>query len=303
MALRAKVAEKNPALFEAMSQDYVVKIKDLRSEIDEYVGIGALEEALAPLWLKVNGEKIGLWSSPAGVWEETISRIRKSVLSMSKHIIEKALPDIREELRLALSSGDLRIVGARQGSLKIGLDFEMPLQSELFEHEYPDFVRLGLERILQVTNWFASNGTLEELNRIIPDQEERYYAISKAAMLIPSRRSKINFIELSGAIIPSSRPIRLVSQLRSKIKDAIPSEHGYINAEEEGVIREIDLDRGHCILRQRSNSAEDLSCKYNLVILPQVKDGLDKRVRITGTVKRGTVSPLYIQIVEIIDEQ
>jgi len=303
IALRSKIVGRNPALFEAMSQDYVRNIKNIRSEIEEYLGIGELEESLAPLWLKIGGENIGLWSSPAGIWEETISRIRKSVFSMSKYIVDKTLPNVREDLRLLLTSGDFRIVGARSGSLKIGFDFETHYQLDLFEQQYPDFIRLGLERILQVTNWFATNGSLDDLNIIIPDQEERYYTISKAAMLIPSRRSKINYLELSGAILPSLHAIRLVPQQRSKIREAIPSEEGFIAVEEEGVIREIDLDRAHCILRHRINDITDLNCKFNQTILPQVKDGLDKRVRISGTLKRGTTSPLNIQIIEIIGEQ
>ena len=301
LSLKSSVQERNPALFEAMAQDYLRNIKSLRAEIEEYVGVTDLESSIAPLWLTVGGENIGLWSTAAGIWEETISRIRKSVLSLSKHLMESSLPYLTPEQISALPLVDFKIVGAQPGSLRIGLDFVTPGQGELFEREAPNFSRDALQKILLVGNWLAQNGSVDDLNRQIPNEHERNYIVSKTAPLIPSRKSKVAYLELSGAIVPSRSAIRLVPGHRAKVRELFRTEDESVPAEEEGVIREIDLDKRHCILRQRPDSLPDLPCRFGSSLVSQIRDGLDKRVRITGSLKRGTTSPLNIQMVEIIE--
>jgi hypothetical protein len=280
----------------------VRNIKSLQKEIEEYIGITELEIAQAPLWLAVDGDNFGVWSSPASVWEETISHIRKTVSSVSKYMLEKFSPEMPEELKAAILHRDFKIVGAKAGSLKIGLDFEMIPQLEFFDKPKEDYIKLGVDRILLVSKWFAHGYSMDQLFTLIPEQEEREYIVSKVVSLIPTKKSRIAYLEFSGSIIPSKSPIRLSHQQRGRIREVIKMEEGTIQTEEEGVIREIDLDKGHCILRQRIKNSEDLRCTFTKELLQQLKDGLDKKVHIIGSLNRGTISPLKIKMVEILAE-
>jgi hypothetical protein len=103
--------------------------------------------------------------------------------------------------------------------------------------------------------------------------------------------------------VPSRNPIRLLPQQRKKISDVFRSEEGWLEIEDEGVIREVDLDKAHCILRHRISGPSDLKCVFSLDQLDQIKDGLDKRVRVVGRLKSGTTAPLHIRMVEILASQ
>ncbi len=55
--------------------------------------------------------------------------------------------------------------------------------------------------------------------------------------------------------------------------------------EVEGVIRSIDLDAQTFVLRERPNNLPDLPCEYNTRIEEAVKEFLDCRVMVSGTLE------------------
>jgi hypothetical protein len=55
--------------------------------------------------------------------------------------------------------------------------------------------------------------------------------------------------------------------------------------EVEGVIRSVDLDAQTFVLRERPNNLPDLSCEYSTQIEEAVKEFLDCRVSVSGTLE------------------
>jgi len=78
-SLRNRVRGANPALFEAMAQDYVEDIRRLREEIDAYLGVTAVEEARTPLWMTLEGGQQEGRQISSRVLSEWLQRLRKSL--------------------------------------------------------------------------------------------------------------------------------------------------------------------------------------------------------------------------------
>ena len=57
-ALRKRINPINPALFEAMAQTYITEINEIRSEIDDYIGLSKASEYQAQLWFSLEGEEL-----------------------------------------------------------------------------------------------------------------------------------------------------------------------------------------------------------------------------------------------------
>ena len=71
-ALKRKLEAHNPALFNSMAESYYKDIIAIRSEIDTYLGMEAIEKSSIPLWLVMRGENISTNDSPASGGEKEI---------------------------------------------------------------------------------------------------------------------------------------------------------------------------------------------------------------------------------------
>jgi len=303
-SLKEKVFDDNPALFKAMSEDYIKSIEELSNEINEFIGANYFYKNKAQLWIRLAGSQINLWSTPSSVWSSILNKIRNSIYSISKLFIPPELisNEIIDEYFKTFS--DFPVVELEKGSLKIGLSYPSKLQYELFENDNFDniekIIDQSLKKFLEASNWFEKGIDISELNEIFPNEIIRDFVISKVLGFIPSSKSKYQLVEFSGSISPIEKPIKLVQQYRKRIKEIINLKENESELTVEGVIREIDLDVGKCILRQRPDGLEDLKCKFYSDIMEQMKEALDYKVRIVGYLKNNK-APIYIKIIEILE--
>ncbi len=299
-SLKARVFPENPALFEAMAADYVSSIRDLRADVDAYVGVNDALESAAPLWIRVTGDDFTPWSTPASVWEVTLARLRRSVTSVAEFIAQGIVRQSGRPLSTISDQADFRVVAIRPGSLQIGVTLPTPAQAELFPVDEVNVAEGALSKLLLASEWFAREGLLHELEELFPSRDERNIVIAKTVELMPQPRGKIRTLEFRGAIVPARTAIRLVADQRKRLREILPAPLNEIAQTQEGVIREVDLDKGKCILRQRPDNLPDLPCRFEQALLPQVKDALDRMVRLEGTVREGTTEPLKIQLLELL---
>lgn len=301
-SLKLKVFEKNPNLYYSMAQDYLENIEEMRREIDEFLGLTILMEYKAPLWIRLAGNYINIWNTPLSVWSSVLYNIRSSVASVAK--ILRNTKDIPDNSINFFS--DFEVSGIGDGSLKIGFNMHTKGEYELFpkssESDAMKLVEEALTKILETSNWFAKGKEIEELDSLFESKSIRDFVISKTINLMPSPRSKYNVIEFSGSILPVETPIKLYSKSRKRIKEFIIKNEDEIEQECIGVIREIDLDKKHFILRQREESTVDLQCKFSEDNFNQIKDLLDTKVKIIGVIKKGKSSPLYLKFVENVED-
>jgi len=300
--LKIKVFEKNPELYFSMAQDYFKSIEEIRAEIDYLLGLSILMESRAPLWIRLAGNFINIWNTPVSVWSNVMINLKNSVSSVAK--VLKKSNYISDKTINFLS--DFEVTGLQEGSLKIGFNIHTKEQLDLFpssnDQEAIKLVEEALTKILETSNWFASGKEIEELNSLFDSESIRDFIISQTINLMPSSRSMFKLIEFSGSILPVDKPITLYSQSRKRIKEFIIKKDDEIEKECIGVIREIDLDKQHIILRQREDNGPDLPCNFSEESYNQVKDLLNAKVKITGVIKKGKSSPIYLKFVEIIEE-
>jgi hypothetical protein len=299
-SLKTRVFPENPALFEAMASDYVTAICDLRADVDAYIGVNDALESAAPLWLRVIGDGFTLWSTPASVWEITLARLRRSVTSVAEFLAQGIVRQFGRPLSTVSDLADFRVVAIRPGSLQIGVTLPSPSQLELFPSDEPNVAESALTKLLLASEWFAREGSPHELEEMFPSRDERNIIVAKTVELMPQPRGKIRTLEFRGAIIPSRTAIRLVADQRKRLREILPTPTNELPQTHEGVIREVDLDRGQCILRQRPDNLPDLLCRFDPPLLAQIKEALDQRVRLEGTIREGTTGPLRIQLIELL---
>ncbi|MFZ1322608.1 MAG: hypothetical protein WAT71_13710 [Ignavibacteria bacterium] len=301
-SLKSKVYEKNPELFFSMSQDYVKSISEIRAEIDHQLGLELLNEYKAPLWIRLVGEYINIWNTPISVWSSVLKNLKDSVSSVAKVI--KGNEHISDNIINSLS--DFDVTGIEAGSLKIGFDIHSKGQYELFENKEinkaTDLIKEALIKILETSYWFAKGSKVEELDKLFESESIRNYVIAKTLNLMPSPRSKFSIIEYSGSILPVDKPITLNIKSRKRVREILKKEHHEIEIDKIGVIREIDLDKKHFILRQIEDGGPDLMCKFTDENYNLIKDILDKKVKIFGVLKKGNSSPIYLKFVETMEE-
>src|SRR5438093_7768953 len=78
-ALRDRVYSDNPELFEAMAQDYLAGIQQIRGEIDGYLGVTGLDFGRAQLWMTLKGEDLGHRDISSRLLSDWLARLRRAV--------------------------------------------------------------------------------------------------------------------------------------------------------------------------------------------------------------------------------
>ena len=112
-------------------------------------------------------------------------------------------------------------------------------------------------------------------------------------------------VELSGRAVPRSKTIRLTKASHERIDHAIDALAAEQVEEHVGDLREIDLDSLSLIVRP-TEDVREVRCTFEEDLLGAAKEGLDRRVRITGVRRieagRRMAPTLRVIRLEILDE-
>lgn len=281
----------NSALFKIVSIPYIDRIRVLRSEIEEFIGVTNSEEN-SDLIIRISGEEIGKGKAPSSIVINSLSNFKSSITNTYANIlgitnldnIPKAIKDIC----------DFSLVGTLEGSIQLVL--EVPEDSNTLFSDEELFKTINI--IQDVSYWALKQGSKEELEEIIPDNELSIKILNNVLKLTPSTEdSKIHSIQLYGNLITKDKELILTKETRSFIKDFI-KEVELDTIQITGVIREIDLDKKSFILRDVNiEGLKEVHCKYNEQI-NSVK--LNTKVLVTGIEKsrRTKISKMVLTHVE-----
>jgi hypothetical protein len=278
-ALREEMLPGRPEEYEAFSEAYIDYVYKLRHEIDEYIGLQSAEESAMPLWIRLRGPRISD-RVPMSVLSDFLKDLRYGVYQVSKYDMMTSKSEDRRlkdsELR-RLTNAKVKIM---PGSLKIGLAFP-PGQMLVDGKTVEDYPGDAMKKILAGASWSADPGT-EGIEDLLPNPVERHLVLTHVEKLSRTRGGEISSIEFRGKQLRKS--FELTNESARVVKKAMMKELPPELATFEGIVREVDLDEKHFTLRISlpAGGEERRQCQYDPEYEEDVKNSLDKRVKVMG---------------------
>lgn len=304
ISLQREVFPVNPERFQLMAEAYVDHIMDLRTQIDEYIGIKTYQDKLQGVWLRLIGPSIQLGSASASILTNTIENFRKSIRSITS-ILKGEMPYRKGGLSKGVeTSTDLVIIGLMTGSLRIGLGLPPERQFGLFDvHEEP--VVKAIDTFMEVASWASTPELTPVLPASISDLPSRDYILRQVMNMAPSKKVPVDMIEFSGTLVHLTKMPVLTKGARLRLRDLITKEIGAEYMEAVGTIREIDLDTMKFYLRERPENEPSLHCEVSEEMIDDAKNALGEQVKVAGTVKRdkaGRINLLRVKALELFSD-
>lgn len=297
MALKKKVYDLSIERYQLIAEPYVDYINKLRFEINEYIGLASAEENSIPLWLRLKGPHIGTGNVPLVILTEFLNNFKLGTQRIAEYLESKTIREVgrpKEEIR-RFSNFKVKIL---PGSLRIGLSFPSPGKQMLLDLETnPNLIEDSVKKILDGISWVVGVDN-RELEEIFPNPEERYLILNQIDKISPKPDGEISSIEFRGRFL-KNRELYLSPNHSNKIKNAMYKSIPPQNVVEEGDSREIDLDKRRFYLRNRSNGKKDIQCLYQSELEDDAINGLNKRVKVMGTLHKPEKQSEYIKIVSI----
>jgi hypothetical protein len=289
----------NPGLFAVVAEGPLDLLHQLQQQVDAYVGVAALREQEADVWLRIHGPEIVWDDAPTSVLTAFVDSLRKGVQMVAEFVDTGTLTTRpTNELKHAC---DLRLVGLAPGSVQLGLR----LPSTGAAAGKRAVAEEALARYLDVVAWAAADED-RDIDAQIPNLSERKVLLNAVKPLLPPKRGGVDFIELRGRRV-GNRPMRLTRQTHQRLDDAL--DRLVVAADQieirTGVLREIDLDERTFWLR-RSDDPAQIRCSFPDELYEAAKEAFDRPVSVSGVMRTpggrrgGTL--LEVERIEVLDE-
>jgi hypothetical protein len=302
--LRKEVLPVNARNFALMAEGPMDEIRRLEEQIGNFTGRAAAEVNECDVWLRFVGPTLSWPEAPTSIVTAFLDAFRKGVQTVAEFVATGHLTTRpTKELKRAC---DLQIVAFQAGSLCIGVRVPDEAQLELFDGGDQPLVWRALNRFLHVADWVGSDDTSEVLDHLCPDPHERRVVLNSLKPFVPRPRGDVELVELSGRAIPQSKTIKLTKASHQRINNAIDTLTAERVEEHVGDLREIDLDSLSLIVRP-TEDVREVRCTFEEDLLGAAKEGLDRRVRVTGVRRmeagRRIAPTLRVIRLEILDEE
>jgi hypothetical protein len=303
-SLRKDVLPRSDRQFALMAEGPIDEIRKLAGEIDCYIGKTSLETSEADVWLRIVGPNLAWPNAPTSVLTAFLNAFRKGVQAIAEYLDTGQLTTRpTKELKRAC---DLRIVAFQTGSLRLGMRVPDETQSHLFDDGGEALVRKALGQFLEVAAWVSSEEPASVLDRLWPEHHARRVLLNSLKPFVPRPRGDVEAVELSGRALPRMRTITLTRFSHQRIDHAIDALATERVEEHVGDLREIDLDKLSFILRN-AEDIKEVPCAFEDDLLATAKEGLDRRVRVTGIRRveagRRIAPTLRVIRLEILEEE
>lgn len=285
VTLRHDLGGARARAFEVLAEGPLHDLRRITAEIEDYTGAAAAESAGVELWMRLDGKKARWRDTAASVLATFLESIRKGVQAVAGYNVHKQLSG-RPVVEIQKAC-DFGVVVFQPGSLRIGLTFPDDEQQDLFVEtptgkvQVAEQARIALGDYVSAIAWAASAEPRSALETTFPDPEKRRVVLRAAKALVPKPAGGVDFVELSGRLVPGGEPLHITAQAGARITGAIEAEtlpdEQYI-----GQIREMDLDRRSFKLRNVEDTGE-VACKLVDDLGPLEEVYLGKRVRVLGS--------------------
>ncbi len=304
-SLKRDVLPLNPSRFAIMAEPAVDHIKELRAQIDEYIGVNAAVAEEVTVWMRLQGESIEYGDAPTSIVAAMLDIFRRGVQTVAE-FLQKGMVSARPTAYLKKAC-DLRIVAWESGSVQVGLRLPEAVTEE-FE-EVSKEAKKALQLYLHAASWVGTENDEAELEVTIPDPEQRRLLLNQVSRLIPRQQGGLESVELFGRGL-SGKAAKLRKESRERVRRAIQKT---VVQEEavliDGFIREIDLDERAFIIRDPAKETET-RCQLDPEspdLLEIAKEGLDKRVAVMGIRKtdptRRKILPVQVYEIDILGKE
>lgn len=234
--------------------------------------------------LEMNTPSLSLISSTMGEIRLQVGKLTKIIADIQGAIKSSSIR-IPKEL-------DLGITALAKGSLYIGFSVQQPVVTidgetikSILGEEDPVYkaTKEAIKNIGIVSKHVSLNHATKEISVDIPDSRIREASMVALQKIIPSGRRGIKSISLSGKQIEDVGVVSLTPACRESLSLLISPAKTTADLKTcEGIIREIDLDKRHFILRS-DNVENDVLCYYKEDYDIDAKEWLDKKAKIQGT--------------------
>lgn len=305
-ALKRDVLPINQARFALMAEPAVDQIRELRAHVEEYVGITSAISQEAEFWMRIAGPEIEIGDAPTSVVTALLDILRRGVQSVAE-FLQRGAVGARPTASLK-DACDLRIVGWMPGSVQVGLRLPevTPDESELTNPS--ERAREALTLYLHAASWVGSEDDPAELERAIPNPEQRRLLLNQISRIVPRPRGAAETVELSGRRVVNG-PIQLGRASRQRVRTALLQTIREELVRARGLLREIDLDGRSFIVRDPEEVGKETRCEISPEaedLLEIAKESLDHPVEVSGTQRRDPtrrkVFPLQVREIEVLDQ-
>lgn len=291
--LKDKLLPDNPKMYEVMSLNYIDKIKELRKEIDLYLGIQ--ENNLvrnSDIIIRLQGPEVGFGKAPISVVANTLEEMRKGFQNLYASLL--GYKNYKKVPQYIAKACDMSLAGVFEGSIQVALQ-RPPEQISLFQED-TDFERTA-NLYIEAASWASKMESVEVIKRKIPDDDIREVALKSILRLVPNSPKRVNRVHLYGSMIKediylgkNSRDF-IIENLTKKDKEEIIYSF-------EGRVREIDLDKGSFKLREIKNEENiyEIIGIINDKLMSDIKESLDETVIVRGTMRNETNNAKTIEV-------
>ena len=305
VSLKRDVLPLNRARFALMAEPVVSHIRELRAQVEEYVGVTSAISEEAEIWMRLKGPEIELGDAPTSVVTTMLELLRRGVQSVAE-FLHKGMVGARPTSDMKHAC-DLRIVAWMEGSVQVGLRLPESVATSTEEVSLSEQARNALKLYLVAASWVGSDEDSSHLERAIPSAEQRRLLLNQVARLVPRPRGATDLVELSGRELPRG-PVRLHRESNARVRQAISTIVREELATAQGLLREIDLDQRSFTVRTPDGAGMETKCEIEANsddLLEIAKDALDHPVIVRGTRKndptRRKVHPLQVLEIEVLD--
>lgn len=288
-SLRKEVLPKNEQMYGVMAESYIDMILELRGEIDAYLGISEVPET-ADIVIALQGDRVGLGRTSAAVVTRFIDTFRRGLQSAVDIVESVNRPETtRRRERWIEKICDLPIVGLAPGSVRILLG--EPESQGLFKVEEQQSFTRAVELIFDGLSWadVSSNDSPDHPFTNLSN-ETRQAMLSLIMRLLPPQTGDVEQVSFQHRLAADGPQQFKSATLTRKSRDRIRSELESLASDKEykeleGVIRSVDLDAQNFVLRERLDGEPDLPCEYGPELEDAVKEFLDSRVMVSGSIE------------------
>lgn len=306
-SLKRDVLPVNKARFALMAEPVVNQIRELRCKVEDYVGITSAVSQEADLWMRLEGPEIELGDAPTSVVTAMLDILRVGIQSVAE-FLQRGVVGARPTASLK-DACDLRIVGWMPGSVQVGLRLPEMTSLPSGGDNLHERAQQALSLYLEAGAWVASEDDATELERAIPDAEQRRLLLNQIARLVPRPRGATQEVEISGRGLIRG-PIRLHRSARERVRNALSHTVQEDLMSVQGLLREIDLDERSFKVREPLIAGKETRCQIAGEaddLLEIAKAALDHAVIVRGTQRKDTMRrqafPLSVQEIEVLDQE
>lgn len=303
VSLRETVRPQSEERFRLMSEAYVEQILGLRAQVNEYLGISAVDTISSDLVIGLEGQSVRFGEVPASLVIRVLDTFRRGLQSLlemkQSHDATQRTSGRRKQWIERLC--DPPIVGLAPGSVQIHLG--EPDTGELFTQEDRQLYRAGIDLLVAGLAW-ASGDDERAANELASAPEMRHELLTVVRKLVPPRSGLVEAVSFQGRAIGAGRSFRLTQATRSRVDAELKRIATTVEQTEvTGTIREVDLDQNTFILRERDGGLPNLECEYDERDEADVIAYLNQKVLIAGTMRTSTKAKRQTMEVETIEAQ